>query len=74
MTDLKIGDKVQIDPALVNSGAREAPRGIVGWVAEFSYAGNVFVEWATYSSWHQTWELVHVVEPPKKLEARREDH
>jgi hypothetical protein len=70
MTDFKIGDKVQIDPALVNSGAREAPRGIVGRVAEFSYAGNVFVEWATYSSWQQAWELVRVVEPPKKLEAR----
>jgi hypothetical protein len=75
MTDFKIGDKVQIDPALVNSGAREAPRGIIGTVTlpAYAYGGSVGVKWATYVSWQQPWELVHVVEPPKKLEARHEN-
>lgn len=74
MTDLKVGDKVQIDPALVNSGARVAPLGVVGVVVEeFYFTGELLVAWKTHNSWHHGWELVHVVEPPKKLEAQRED-
>ena len=67
MTDFKVGDKVQIDPALVNSGARIAPLGVVGTVEELSFTGEVLVAWKTHNSWHHVWELVHATEPPKKL-------
>ena len=74
MTDFKVGDKVQIDPALINSGARVAPLGVTGTVANSSFTSEVWVEWETHNSWHHSWELVRVVEPPKKLGVLREDH
>jgi hypothetical protein len=74
MTDFKVGDKVQIDPALVNSGSRVAPLGVVGTVLCFSYTSEVWVVWKTHGSWHHSWELVRVVEPPKKMKVQREDH
>jgi len=70
MTDFKVGDKVQIDPALVNSGARVASLGVVGTVEQVMSSGMIDVAWQTRNSWHHAWELVRATELPKKLRYR----
>lgn len=63
MIDLKVGDKVQVDPALVNGGARKFKG--VGTLMQI-YAGGTrcVVQWSLDMPWavcdYCAWELVLV--------------
>ena len=63
MTDFKVGDLVQIDPALVNGGARKSKG--VGRVSALRAGGTqaLISSWAvndTVSDWEYTRDLVLV--------------
>ena len=59
MTNFVVGDKVQIDPALVNGGARKS-RGI-GEVTAIEQGGTyVWVRWADGEDEQYYWSLVLV--------------
>ena len=70
MTDFKIGQKVQMDPALTMPGGSREPLG-TGTVENVWDGGmTVVVRWAgtAYGISYQDWELVPVAEDS------REDH
>ena len=59
MTSFRVGDKVQIDPALVNGGARKA-RGIGKVTAIELGSTYVVVQWSDGQYTHCYWELAPV--------------
>jgi hypothetical protein len=64
MYDFKPGDKVQIDPALVNGGSRKS-RGVGVVVDTHRASTETQVSWygsTTYGEWYQTRNLVPVAD------------